>query len=506
MRKMFLPLLAAILCTLLSGASLAVAQTTSFGTLDSGIALFTASDDEAGLEVWRSDGTVQGTFRLTDDVCTDSCETANLLFAPWALAGDRAFFVVLDEQGKSELWVTDGTRDGTSLVLAGAPPSILTRTQNADPVWVESRGLLFFLAGDSEDGYDLWRSDGTPAGTFQVKELNPRNESPAIQELTEFQGRVFFNAQDRRGPSLWTSDGTAAGTTLVRDPVRDESSHAGPSWLRVVGSRLLFFFPTEGLGTELWTSDGTRAGTRLVKNLEPGPGSPGISDVQVIGDRLFLSVILGGSAGHQLWVSNGTPAGTRALASFSMPPYLSRLPLLKGRYYFIGRETRKGAEVWSTDGTPAGTRLLADVFPGPRPGAIPGSLAVAGGRLLFAANDSVHGVELWQSDGTAQGTRMVRDLCPGPCASAPQVHALAGLILFTAVRSPDTPRQLFRTNGTSQGTARLTDFVDRGIVHVGQIPGALLLRVVSASGLDEIWVSNGSRPGTRLLKTIRAGE
>src|SRR5688572_4798991 len=104
----------AVLVLSLSHASPAVAQT-SFGTLDSGIALFTASDAAAGLEVWRSDGTVRGTFRLTTHLCNDSCETANLLFAPWALAGRRAFFLVMDERGTSELWVTDGTRRGTSL-------------------------------------------------------------------------------------------------------------------------------------------------------------------------------------------------------------------------------------------------------------------------------------------------------------------------------------------------------------------------------------------------------
>ena len=149
--------------------------------------------------------------------------------------------------------MTDGTRRGTSLILDGAPPSILTRASFANPLWVESLGLLFFLAGDSEDGYDLWRSDGTSEGTFQVKEASTRGEANLRRfgESTEFRGRVFFHAQDFRGPSLWTSDGTAAGTTLVRDPVPNETAHAGPSWLRVVGSRLLFFFPTSGLGVEL---------------------------------------------------------------------------------------------------------------------------------------------------------------------------------------------------------------------------------------------------------------
>lgn len=499
--------LAAALAFSLSGVPPAMAQS-AFGTLDSGISLFTASDAASGLEVWRSDGTARGTFRLTTRVCNDSCETANLLFAPWALAGDRAFFVVQDEHGTSELWVTDGTRRGTSLVLDGAPPSILTRAPFAEPLWVESLGLLFFLAGDSEDGYDLWRSDGTPAGTFQVKELDARRgESPAIGELTEFKGRIFFRAQDFRGPSLWTSDGTAAGTTLVRDPVRNQQAHAGPSWLRVVGSRLLFFFPTPGLGTELWASDGTRAGSRLIADMEPGPGSPVISDVQVVGGRLFLSASVEGRRGHQLWVSNGTPTGLRALGGFSEPPHLPGLPLFKGRYYFEALDPFDGTEIWSTDGTRAGTRELADICPGECSGVVPGSLAIVGNRLLFAGQDSSHGVELWLSDGTAQGTRMVQDLCPGACSSSPHIYAVDGRILFSAASSSSAPRQLWRTDGTAQGTARLTDFAGHGVTDelVGTTPDGLLFRVVSESGLDQLWASDGTRPGTRLLKTIRAG-
>ena len=83
-----------------------------------GISLFAASDDEAGLEVWRSDGTSAGTYRLTDDACAEYCEHFNYFFAPWVEAGNRAFVYAQDNE-VTTLWVTDGSRAGTFPVYEG---------------------------------------------------------------------------------------------------------------------------------------------------------------------------------------------------------------------------------------------------------------------------------------------------------------------------------------------------------------------------------------------------
>ena len=89
-----------------------------FRTLSSGISLFAASDDEAGLEVWRSDGTSAGTYRLTDDACAEYCEHFNYFFAPWVEAGNRAFVYAQDNE-VTTFWVTDGSRAGTFPVYEG---------------------------------------------------------------------------------------------------------------------------------------------------------------------------------------------------------------------------------------------------------------------------------------------------------------------------------------------------------------------------------------------------
>ncbi len=487
-----------ILLTTFSGASLA-AEPGSFGTLNSGISLFAASDDEAGLEVWRSNGTAAGTYRLTDDACNEYCESFNYFFAPWIVAGSRAF-VYAQEDEVSTLWVTDGSRDGTFPVYEG------TRISNLQhPVWVRRLRLLFFVVqvASTPFDYELWRSDGTPEGTRKVKTFVSADTRPGVQELTEFQGRAFFNGQDPvHGPALWTSDGTEAGTVLVRDFVRDEEG-AGPIWLRAVGSRLLFAAPSPTSGTMLWASDGTRAGTRQLQALQAG-GYATIYDARVAGRYLFLA------AKQQLWISDGTRAGTRSLGTFMSTPVLSLESLFNGRYYFAARTEEFDWEVWSTDGTRAGTRMLLDICPRACSGVSPESLKVVGNRLLFTGANRAHGTKLWQSNGTAQGTRMIQSgTTPGyqRWGSGP-VHVAGGRIFFSASDSPVAVPQLWRTDGTKNGTVRLTNVGANGVADelMVEIPGGVLFRVVNESGLDQLWVSNGTRPGTRLLKTIRTGE
>ena len=79
-------------------------------------------------------------------------------------------------------------------------------------------GTLFFTANDGTTGDELWKSDGTEAGTVLVKDIFPGaigripfSSSPNF--LTDVNGTLFFNANDDpTGNELWKSEGTEAGT------------------------------------------------------------------------------------------------------------------------------------------------------------------------------------------------------------------------------------------------------------------------------------------------------
>ncbi len=390
--------------------------------------------------------------------------------------------------------MTDGSRSGTVPLYQGTKIRTLE-----PPAWVPRLGLLFFVVNDdSTNSYDLWRSDGTVQGTRKVRTFVSADTRGGVRELTAFQGRVFFNGQDpAHGPALWSSDGTEAGTVLVREFFRD-SERNGPSWLRALGSRLLFVAPGPSSGSLLWASDGSPAGTQPIYTLQIGQNNyETIYDARVVSGALFFSTTL------QLWVSNGKRSGTRPLATFSEPPLLSGSSLVKGRYYFQASTGTSGREIWGTDGTPAGTRMLADVCPGSCSGVFEPWILEAGDNLLFPANDGLHGSKLWRSDGTAQGTRVVTDAISTPSPA----RIAAGQILVPAYTSSGGVHQLWRTNGTSPGTVPLTDLLPGSFIEEPtlRIPGALLFRVTDETGGDALWASDGTRPGTRLVRTFSAG-
>src|SRR5262249_7365029 len=140
-------------------------------------------------------------------------------------------------------------------------------------------GTLFFTASDG-NGTELWKSDGTAAGTTLVKDIFPGTHreygygnwrdvpnSSFPSSLTAVNGTLFFSADDGANDTeLWRSDGTAAGTVLVKDIFpggRPFWNHFGsnPGNLSHVNGTLYFSANDGTNGTELWRSDGTAAGT-----------------------------------------------------------------------------------------------------------------------------------------------------------------------------------------------------------------------------------------------------
>jgi ELWxxDGT repeat protein len=448
---------------------------------------FFVAGDFFDSNLWSSDGTERGTHRL---VPLDSY-SSTLPVPPVAVNGRGLFAPAGFSQDSPDLWVTDGTPAGTEGVtfigrngwssspqnLVPTPEGIRFQAYNEQNLYVwNSRGtaattvpLDFYLPGLWEPlgpvtlgwGSDgLWRTDGTPAGSFR---LTPEEIGP-VSGLAVLGSRAVFVSNLSVAPVLWTSDGTLAGTQQIGLPGAGSILPAGSSALVEMYQRRLWrtdgtaagtreipvpdeyvqtaglqaaqlgpaiFFPatTYQRGEELWRTDETAAGTHpFAEDRLQMPRAL----VTHRGALYVTAVSRDGSSSPGLWRSDGTEAGTVLLRSFREMG-LTRLIPLGDLLFFTARDEEHGFELWRTDGTPGGTVLVRDIAPGAASSA-PADLTSLGGKIYFAAHEEEHGIELWESDGTAAGTRLVEDIAPGAFSSAPLELTAGGdgRLYFTA--------------------------------------------------------------------------
>ena len=170
---------------------------------------------------------------------------------------------------------------------------------------------LFFQANDGIHGIELWRSDGTAAGTFMVKDITPGSGSATqyatdhIEYPRESNGRLYFLAVSHSYQDLWTSDGTTAGTyqlTSLNNPGFAWYDH----WSTPYDGQTYFAGLSNNYETnylELWRTDGTVEGTvKFHENIGDGAYS-NLMATEMNGKLYFIG-------GSELWQTDGTTAGT----------------------------------------------------------------------------------------------------------------------------------------------------------------------------------------------------
>ncbi len=118
-------------------------------------------------------------------------------------------------------------------------------------------------------GYELWKTNGTTAGTVMVKDIRAGNFGSSPVPLSVMDGKLYLIANDgTNGSELWKTDGTDSGTVLVKDIAPGSDSSNPQRFSVVMGSNLYFAAANSSAsGQELWKSDGTDSGTVLVKEV-----------------------------------------------------------------------------------------------------------------------------------------------------------------------------------------------------------------------------------------------
>ncbi|MCA8968876.1 MAG: hypothetical protein KDC95_03805 [Planctomycetes bacterium] len=474
----------------------------SMVAFDLTFAVFAAEDGLHGVELWRTDGTSAGTTLVADVAMSVQSSWPSHCFS----TGKQLYF-----QAIGQLWVTEGSALTTKRL-----------DSSSTPIWPELDHAVHFggeviFTAEGAEGREVWKSDGTKAGTRLVKDVFQGDASSWPHSFTVVGSHVYFAARslDSRNEELWKTDGTEAGTLMVTDLLPGLSG-SSPSNLISFGGSLWFqaLGDVESFGRELYVSDGTALGTSLFKDISPGPHGSAPTFMTNIGSKLLFEADDASTVGAELHVSDGTVDGTRAIADIA-PGFVGNgsaasNPTNLGDYVlFAATDGTSGIELWRSDRTAAGTMRVRDINPGIA-SSFPSELTAYRGAVYFSAYVDGLGVELWKSDGTADGTVLVKDIDPGTLSSNPrEFHVYAGKLYFAAETSIGT--ELWVSDGTPSGTSLVMDIA---IGAEGSNPRFLtsyrgLLFFAASDGASshgfELWCSDGTEAGTKMVADIEQG-
>jgi ELWxxDGT repeat protein len=400
--------------------------------------------------------------------------------------------------------------------------------------------VTFFIAEDDEHGAELWRTDGTAAGTFLLSDIRPGPDTSYATDFVVANGLLFFSADDGvNGREVWRSDGTVGGTYMLSDIAPGAASGFVGTTVQISNNGVIstitvqsrypmvasgpyvYFIASDGpSGAELWRSDGTASGTVCLTDLAPAnTTTTTIGHLTAFGSRLAFTAS-DSAYGEELWLTDGSIAGTVRVAdvnSGAASASPDQLTAAGSQLFFVANDGQHGRELWRTDGTTAGTYFVRDIFTGTGDSQI-NSLTAVGDEVRFVATadrvaNGVHSndIELWHSDGTAAGTAAVTNLFafnnPGPrfvTKFGNRIVYRVGDLGFAA-----QPAEVWITDGTPAGTTRL--FQSTSIDVSGRRSSTPVVAGNKLFFMDQtaadgagIWVSDGTNAGTTVIASTLA--
>jgi ELWxxDGT repeat protein len=451
-----------------------------------GILYFTGDDGIHGWELWRSDGTVGGTYMVKDvreEECTQTTnpgtgeETENCVnygsmyvmcwpgdrcFFPELVAGEnKIFFTGFDSNSNvnfPHVFVSDGTEEGTYRV----------RDQ-----WINW-------------DYNCAECDFNYSGPSNLMVIPDDGFNPdrllytVIQAICigDYCNTEFYPAS---GEELWMTDGTDAGTIMLINLVPEEKSWGGGNYccqddkggiardIIMKGGTIWFTAETEDYGRELYRYGLTvlSGGLFLIKDINLGAEGSNPMYLTSGSNGAYLSAD-NGSTGQELFFSQGDAFSTRLVKDIWPGTNNSSEPmnLIKfgQKLIFTADDGQNGRELWVSDSTESGTYMIKDI--NSNGSSSPNELIIMDGLLYFMAYTEEYGRELWKSDGTEAGTVMVKDINPGNNSSfywesgfmtgdLTVIHQ--GELYFSADDGGTYGVEVWRTDGTSEGTRIAVD-------------------------------------------------
>jgi ELWxxDGT repeat protein len=535
-----------------------------YGVDVNGSLFFTAGHPlEYGVQIWKTDGTEANTMQIK--VATGSAITGPVPhFAAIDAVkpfGNKVLIIAstIQQNFDQELWVSDGTEAGTfrlaDINVGSGDPNI----KNLAVFTLNGNTVAFFSANNNINGQELWMTDGTQAGTYLVKDINPGVADSLPFGFTNYNNLVYFFANDgANGHEFWVSDGTLAGTNLVKDINPGSGSSAlwyGTENLIISNINGLYLsvydnnFPTNA--TKLYSSDGTTVNTNSmggyqhVRNLKKFKNriyftmNETFTDLMCIDDLSlslppsFVNLSIFGSvrnaedltvSGDTLYFTADQGLGDRKLylintfisslayevrdispASSNPFPALAKdrkfIPTGNGKMYFLANDGTNGKELWFTEGSWHNTKMVRNFGSNSSDG-VYSYFKMFGDKLFFIADTSSTTAECYftQNGNTPQKMSTI-DPVEGLSNFYP-IQASGSYLYFSAF-DPEKGYELFKTNGSSFELVKDINtnefsfdqrFFDQGV----ELNNKLYFIADDGKLGKEIWSTNGKANQTKI--------
>ncbi|NHN24280.1 T9SS type A sorting domain-containing protein [Flavobacterium jejuense] len=348
-----------------NGSSLNYDYLDFYGELN-GELYFWAREVSGPYSLWKTDGTPSGTVKVLDPSFSGGPNYMTTY-------NGKIYFTAYSAPGENpELYVTDGTASGTGLFLEINPStaSNLSSGSNPNDLFVYD-SYLFFSADDGTNGRELWRTDGTAIGTTMVADIFPNTLNPSFgkgsgpDDFIEFNNELYFTARGYdaglnqiTGTELYKYT-VANGWNRVKDfysgNLNDGISTSNPFFIL---NNELYVIAKDGTASsrEIWKTDGTENGTiKVINSSTLNNVSPYFSLLDktftVLNNKLYFE-----HNAQQVWVTDGTDAGTQKITNTGVTNVPTGVTVFQpvvynNEVYFDGKYPTQGVELWKITDT-----------------------------------------------------------------------------------------------------------------------------------------------------------
>jgi len=399
-------------------------------------------------------------------------DSSTLVSGFWAYNGERVELITNWGYGHCEPAVTEngfyllepgGVNDYYLWKHGGNPGvsfyidlDVKHHSQFSFPSIAYLNGKVFYPQWTVSTGYELWCARDSLGSGYLVKDCKPGNTSNFPTELSKADSLVYFRGGGTVARELWRSDGTEAGTFMLFQTASPDYYIQDKS-LKTIGNIAYFLVKNNTEEVELWSSDGTITGTTQSADLPPNTTSETYFEAFIFNGKYIYLANDQQNLNLEWIATDGTPNGTEILLDFPvgadyhfMLYSLSANSILNGSFFFMYHNPDNDSELWKSNGTAIGTTKIKTIDAGS------GKLLCSTKQDFFfliekSPNDAVY---LWASDGTATGTREIKYLgSEGDIYGHSGSAALDSSILFSSPFYGSNVAEFpIRSDGTTQGT------------------------------------------------------